>query len=56
VDRTALSFGVDLGWLGTENRAAEELVRSAERWGITSWCTHAPSGPALARVIAEVRS
>jgi probable F420-dependent oxidoreductase len=36
--------------------AAKELVRRAERWGITSWCTHAPSGPALARVIAEVRA
>jgi probable F420-dependent oxidoreductase len=36
--------------------AAEELVRRAERWGITSWCTHAPSGRALARVMAEVRS
>jgi len=40
----------------SRKEAAEELVRRAERWGITSWCTHAPSGPALARVIAEVRS
>jgi len=36
--------------------AAEQLLDRAERWGITSWCTHAPSGPALARVMAEVRS
>jgi probable F420-dependent oxidoreductase len=36
--------------------AADQLVGRAERWGITSWCTHAPSGPALARVIAEIRS
>jgi hypothetical protein len=36
--------------------AAEELLRRSERWGITSWCTHAPSGPALAEVMAVIRS
>jgi probable F420-dependent oxidoreductase len=36
--------------------AAEELLRRAERWGITSWCTHAPSGAALAEVAAAVRA
>ena len=36
--------------------AAEELLRRSERWGITSWCTHAPSGPALAQVAAAVRA
>ena len=35
--------------------AAEELVRRSQRWGITSWCTHAPSGPALAQVIRALR-
>ena len=36
--------------------AAAELLARRERWGITSWCTHAPSGPALAQVIAAVRA
>jgi probable F420-dependent oxidoreductase len=36
--------------------AAAELLRRSERWGITSWCTHAPSGPALAEVAKAVRS
>lgn len=35
--------------------AAEELVRRHERWGITSWSTHAASGPALSAVMAELR-
>ena len=35
--------------------AAAELLRRRDRWGITSWCTHAPSGPALADVAAAVR-
>ncbi len=36
--------------------AAQELVTRRDRWGITSWCTHAPSGPALAEVITAVRA
>jgi probable F420-dependent oxidoreductase len=36
--------------------AAEELLRRRDRWGITSWCTHAPSGPALAEVLGAVRA
>jgi probable F420-dependent oxidoreductase len=36
--------------------AVAELVRRSERWGITSWCTHAPSGRALAEVAKAVRS
>jgi probable F420-dependent oxidoreductase len=39
----------------TAREAAAELLRRRDRWGITSWCTHAPSGPALAQVIREVR-
>jgi probable F420-dependent oxidoreductase len=35
--------------------AAAELLRRSRRWGITSWCTHAPSGAALAQVIEPVR-
>lgn len=35
--------------------AAEELVRRSERWGITVWSTHGPSGEALGRVAAAVR-
>ncbi len=35
--------------------AAEELLRRSQRWGITSWCTHAPSGPALAEVVRVLR-
>jgi probable F420-dependent oxidoreductase len=40
----------------TPQEAAAELLRRSERWGITSWCTHAPSGPALAEVAKAVRS
>jgi probable F420-dependent oxidoreductase len=36
--------------------AAAELVRRAERWDVRSWSTHAPWGPALARVAAAVRA
>ncbi len=39
----------------TAGDAAEELLRRRDRWGITSWCTHAPSGPALAEVVRAVR-
>jgi len=35
--------------------AADELERRGERWGVTSWCTHPASGPALAEVIRHVR-
>jgi probable F420-dependent oxidoreductase len=40
----------------TAQDAATELVRRRDRWGITSWCTHAPSGPALAEVLAAARA
>jgi len=36
--------------------AAAELARRAERWGVRSWSTHAPWGPALAQVVAAVRA
>lgn len=36
--------------------AAAELLRRSERWGITSWCTHAPSGRALAQVAKVLRA
>jgi hypothetical protein len=39
----------------TAKDAAAELLRRRDRWGITSWCTHAPSGPALAEVLRAVR-
>ena len=39
----------------TAQDAAEELLRRRDRWGITSWCTHAPSGAALAQVLRAVR-
>jgi probable F420-dependent oxidoreductase len=39
----------------TAQEAAAELLRRRDRWGITSWCTHAPSGPALAEVLRAVR-
>jgi probable F420-dependent oxidoreductase len=39
----------------TAQEAAAELIRRRDRWGITSWCTHAPSGPALAEVLRAVR-
>ena len=35
--------------------AAAELLRRRDRWGITSWSTHAASGPALSRVAAQFR-
>lgn len=35
--------------------AADELGRRAQRWGAASWCTHTPSGPALAQVLAAAR-
>jgi len=35
--------------------AAAEVRRRSARWGVTSWCTHAPSGPALAAVIPHTR-
>ena len=36
--------------------AAAELARREQRWGVRSWSTHAPWGPALARVAAAARS
>jgi probable F420-dependent oxidoreductase len=36
--------------------AAAELIRRERRWGVRSWSTHAPWGPALARVAAAARS
>jgi probable F420-dependent oxidoreductase len=35
--------------------AVAELERRRARWGITSWCTHGPSVPALAEVVKAVR-
>ena len=35
---------------------ADELVRRAERWGITSWSTHGPSADAMMQVAAAHRS
>jgi len=35
--------------------AAAELLRRRDRWGITSWSTHAASGPALSEVAAQFR-
>ena len=40
---------------GTAEEAAAELVRRERRWGVRSWSTHAPWGPALARVAAAAR-
>ncbi|MDT7579765.1 MAG: hypothetical protein QOK35_1029 [Pseudonocardiales bacterium] len=40
----------------TPEDAAAELERRARRWGVRSWSTHAPGGPALARVLAAVRA
>jgi len=40
----------------TPEEAATELARRSERWGVRSWSTHAPWGPALAQVAAAVRS
>jgi probable F420-dependent oxidoreductase len=39
----------------TEQDAAAELARRTARWSVSSWCTHTPSGPALARVARAVR-
>jgi probable F420-dependent oxidoreductase len=39
----------------TPQDAAAELVARARRWGVRSWSTHAPWGPALAQVAAAVR-
>lgn len=36
--------------------AAAELARRERRWGVRSWSTHAPWGPALARVAAAARA
>lgn len=36
--------------------AAAELERRKRRWGVRSWSTHAPWGPALARAAAAVRA
>jgi probable F420-dependent oxidoreductase len=36
--------------------AAAQLARRERRWGVRSWSTHAPWGPALARVAAASRS
>jgi alkanesulfonate monooxygenase SsuD/methylene tetrahydromethanopterin reductase-like flavin-dependent oxidoreductase (luciferase family) len=36
--------------------AAAELMSRAQRWGVCSWSTHAPWGPALAQVAAAVRA
>jgi probable F420-dependent oxidoreductase len=35
--------------------AAAELVRRSELFGITSWCTHAPSAQAFAQVVEVLR-
>jgi probable F420-dependent oxidoreductase len=39
----------------TPQDAVQELRRRQERWGITSWCTHTASTPALAEVITALR-
>jgi probable F420-dependent oxidoreductase len=39
----------------TAQDAAEELLRRQKRWGISSWCTHTASTPALAQVIVALR-
>jgi probable F420-dependent oxidoreductase len=40
----------------TPEDAVEELLARGKRWGITSWCTHTASVPALATVIAAYRA
>lgn len=40
----------------TAEEAAAEVARRTERWGVSSWCAHTPSGPALARVAAAHRA
>jgi probable F420-dependent oxidoreductase len=39
----------------TPEDAAAELLRRRDRWGITSWSTHAASGAALSAVAAQFR-
>jgi alkanesulfonate monooxygenase SsuD/methylene tetrahydromethanopterin reductase-like flavin-dependent oxidoreductase (luciferase family) len=39
----------------TPEDAAAELLRRRDRWGITSWSTHAASGAALSEVAAQFR-
>ncbi len=67
MNRTALRCVVNLGRSGTPGPpgndpagTAIEGARWAEhagrRWGISSWCPHAPSGPALAELARAVRS
>jgi hypothetical protein len=36
----------------TPEDAVDELLRRQKRWGISSWCTHTASVPALAEVVA----
>jgi probable F420-dependent oxidoreductase len=40
----------------TPEDAAAELVGRAQRWGVRSWSTHAPWGPALSQVATAVRT
>jgi probable F420-dependent oxidoreductase len=40
----------------TAEDAAAVLARRERRWGVRSWSTHAPWGPALARVAAAARN
>jgi probable F420-dependent oxidoreductase len=40
----------------TAEDAVDELLRRQKRWGISSWCTHTASVPALAEVIAAYRA
>jgi probable F420-dependent oxidoreductase len=40
----------------TPEDAVDELVRRGKRWGISSWCTHTASIPALTEVVAAYRA
>ncbi|WP_088317837.1 TIGR03621 family F420-dependent LLM class oxidoreductase [Kineosporia sp. R_H_3] len=40
----------------TAEDAAAELERRTARWGVSSWCTHTPSGVPLAQVAAAYRA
>ena len=40
----------------TAEDAAAELERRTLRWGVSSWCTHTPSGVPLAQVAAAYRA
>ena len=40
----------------TPEDAVDELLRRRKRWGISSWCTHTASIPALAEVVAAYRN